>query len=173
MLDLSMIEGTQEALKSPSPTTLVLFDKKKHMEYVETIMDLDSALNDSQIKFETMDRIPEKGGKKISYEEYADMIVENEWLVYMLILDDQCIGYMHILPRTEYVDNIYIGSFIVSSDYAGKGYGQKMMEAFFKLEKYKKSHITVAASAKNKAGVGLYRKMGFEVESFYMLKKKR
>lgn len=152
--------------------TLILeeFDKSKHMKFAKDIMDMDEELTRVNARYNPAVFDNEESFGKISYEKYIDLLLNNHWRLFVAIHDNKCIGYIHTSPG-KYKNSVYIGSFVVTKHYAGKGYGKLMMSKLEELIKNEYSIMILNVAIDNKPAVKLYTKAGFH-PSFMMMSKK-
>lgn len=75
---------------------------------------------------------------------------------YVLIVDKNIIGFIHIQQLIDEVDIIDV---VVDEEYRRKGYGQKLIELVIHSNLGKR--IILEVSVNNKAAIGLYNKLGF------------
>ncbi len=80
--------------------------------------------------------------------------------------ESAAIGMFKLVPLTYRTDHIaYLGGLAVHPSFAGKGYGQQMMQellAFVKQQGFKR--IELSAATINEKAIRLYEKNGFEKE---------
>lgn len=141
--------------------TVVEFSKNQHMLYAKDIMDFDEELSRSQERFAPGKLVPEPSLGKISYEKYVDLLLENNWRVFIILLGNKCIGYFH-LGTGKYVNSAFLGSFIITKKYRGKGYGKIALNLFKDLIKSDYDIIILYVYNKNIEAKRLYQKVGFE-----------
>ena len=153
-----------------SKLTLEEFDKSKHMSFASVIMDMDKELTKSNAIYNPAVFDDEESLGKISYEKYIDLLLSNNWRLFLAIYDGVCIGYIHTSPG-KYKRSVYIGSFIVTKTYAGKGYGKRMMTLFEKLVKHEYAIMILNVGINNRAAVKLYTNAGFHATHMMMSKK--
>lgn len=146
------------------------FDKSKHMSFAKNIMDMDEELARTTARYHPAIFDDEESFGKISYDKYIDLLLNNNWRLFIAIHDNKCIGYIHTSPG-KYKDSVYIGSFIVTKHYAGKGYGKLMLIKFEELIKNEYSIMILNVAIDNKPAIRLYEKDGFH-PSFMMMSKK-
>lgn len=75
---------------------------------------------------------------------------------YVLIVDKNIIGFIHIQQLIDEVDIIDV---VVDEEYRRKGYGKKLVE--FVIHSNPGKRIILEVSVNNKAAIGLYNKLGF------------
>lgn len=146
------------------------FDRTKHMHFAETIMDLDEELSAINYQYQPAPFIDNPSFGKISYEKYINLLLENNWRLFLGVVNNQCVGYVHAVPG-KYKRSIYIGSFIVSKDFTGRGYGRQMMKQFEQLVKKDYNLITLIVSVDNRQALRLYEKSGFKTGFYQQFKK--
>jgi RimJ/RimL family protein N-acetyltransferase len=124
----------------------------------------------SQVESESAFMMYEAGERQINVERQSQMIEgllksDNSTI---LVAEDhgKLIGYLFArggqAKRNKHAVYIVIG---ISKAFTGKGIGTKMFSA---LEKWATDHeihrLELTVMTENKAGLGLYKKMGFEIE---------
>lgn len=77
-------------------------------------------------------------------------------LTYVLVVDKNIIGFIHIQQLIDEVDIIDV---VVDEEYRRKGYGQRLVE--FVINSNLGKRIILEVSVNNKAAIGLYNKLGF------------
>lgn len=75
---------------------------------------------------------------------------------YVLIVDKNIIGFIHIQQLIDEVDIIDV---VVDEEYRRKGYGQRLVE--FVIQSNPGKRIILEVSVNNNAAIGLYNKLGF------------
>ena len=75
---------------------------------------------------------------------------------YVLIVDKNIIGFIHIQQLIDEVDIIDV---VIDEEYRRKGYGQRLVE--FVIHNNLGKRIILEVSVNNKAAIGLYNKLGF------------
>lgn len=149
---------------------VVEFDETKHMNYAKSIMDLDEELNDINSKFNPAKFIDQEPLGKISYRKYIKLLLDNNWRLFVIIFNNECIGYIHTTPG-KYENSVYLGSFIISKKYTGKGYGAVALKQWQKLIKNEYDIIILNVAIENKMAMSLYTKSGFKPSHVMMYKK--
>lgn len=84
---------------------------------------------------------------------------------WIIVINDQKIGYFRLSNHSIINKNIYIGADI-SPEYTGRGYGYLSYKEFipFLFEKYELNKITLEVLSTNVRAIGLYKKLGFKQE---------
>jgi ribosomal protein S18 acetylase RimI-like enzyme len=146
------------------------FDKEKHMIFAETIMGLDEELSEANACFNPAEFVDEPSLGNITYPEYIDLLLDGHWRLFIILLDDKCIGYAHVCPG-KYKGSVYIGSFVIKHEYCSNGYGSEAMNQLQDILKKDYSLITLNVAIENKKAVTLYTKAGFEPKFYAMFKR--
>lgn len=143
------------------------FNKSEHMIYASKIMDLDEELSKSQEDFNPakFDDNPSLG--EISYQKYIELLLDNNWRLFVILLRDICIGYIHISPGW-YKNSAYIGSFIITKKYTHKGYGKIALKQLIAMIKRDYDLVVLNVAIKNKPAVSLYESLGFNASHLSM-----
>lgn len=145
------------------------FDREKHMMFVETIMDLDEELSELNVQYNPAKFVDEPCLGDITYKEYIELLLDGPWRLFIILLDDKCIGYAHVCPG-KYKGSVYIGSFVIKHEYCGNGYGSEAMNQLQGILKEDYSLITLNVAIENAKAVSLYTKAGFEPKFYAMIK---
>lgn len=145
------------------------FDKTKHMRFAEAIMDMDEELNRITAPYRPAKFKDNPSFGRVTYSQYIDRLLENNWRVFVALLNDICIGYIHAAPG-EYKRSMYIGSFIITKRFTGRGYGRQMMMQFESLIRHDYDLIILEVAVKNKPAVKLYDNVGFQPSFMTMSK---
>ncbi len=145
------------------------FDKSKHMTFAKDIMDFDEELTKSQSRYNPAKFDDEESLGKITYEKYIELMLSNNWRVFVILLNNKCIGYIHTSPG-KFENSVYIGSFIITKNHTNKGYGKEAMKQFQTLIKSDYDIMILNVSFKNKGAIALYERDGFKPFSISMSK---
>lgn len=100
------------------------------------------------------------------FRRIFDKLFESEIKYVFMDEKDTPIGMFKLFPLTYRASHIaYLGGLAIHPDYAGKGFGLKMMQEIIDLanqEGYKRIELSVATE--NLGAIKLYKKVGFEAE---------
>lgn len=157
-------------VESDHDLVLEEFDKQKHMIFAKDIMDMDEELTNTNKRFQPGQYIDDEIVGKVTYQQYIDLLLDNNWRLFVAILNGRCIGYIHTVDG-RYKDSVYVGSFIVTKKFTNKGYGKEMMKQFESLIRKDYKLIFIMTAADNKPAVNLYNHSGFRVSHLQMYKK--
>ncbi len=156
-------------VRPPNQLSLIEFDRTIHMRYAPDLMSLDEELESINKPFNE-GTFNDTSYGKISYEKYIDLMTRDGWRVYIALLGDACIGYVHTVPGM-YKDSLYVSSFIITKEFTGKGYGKEMMKLLIGIGKKKYSILIVQTALKNAPAVNLYKRSGFTATHQTMIKR--
>ena len=162
--------GFLPKMVNPTKVVLIEFNQTKHMQYVSTIMDLDDELTRETERYDPGNFVESSSLGKISYEKYVDELLKNNFKLYIALVDDICVGYIHCTPG-KYERSIYISSIIVDARYRGKGIGKIMLTQFEKIVKPKYNMILIHVATDNTRARRTYEELKF-VPTFMTLVKK-
>jgi putative acetyltransferase len=95
---------------------------------------------------------------------FEDLLHKN--IVYIFQEEEMAIGMFKLIPQTHRAAHIaYLGGLAIHPDFAGKGYGKKMIAAILALGKEMgMQRIELSAATINEKAIALYEKMGFQKE---------
>ena len=100
------------------------------------------------------------------FKPIYDKLLENEIKYIFMDEMETLVGMFKLFPLTYRASHVaYLGGLAIHPDYAGRGYGKKMMEEIIDLanqEGYKRIELSVATE--NLGAIKLYKKVGFEEE---------
>jgi putative acetyltransferase len=100
-----------------------------------------------------------------SFQPIFDDLIEKK-LVYLYIEEGKTLGMFKLVPllhRTSHV--AYLGGVAIHPDFAGQGYGKKMMQAILALGATQQlKRIELSTATVNKRAIQLYESVGFEKE---------
>lgn len=100
------------------------------------------------------------------FKPIFDKLLESEIKSVFTNEDGTPVGMFKLFPWTYRASHIaYLGGLAIHPDFAGKGYGKKMMEEIIDLanqQGYKRIELSVATE--NLGAIRLYKKVGFEEE---------
>ena len=100
------------------------------------------------------------------FKSIFDKLLETE--IKYIFMDEKStsVGMFKLFPLTYRASHIaYLGGLAIHPDYAGKGFGSKIMQEIIDLSKqkgYKRIELSVATE--NLRAIKLYKKVGFEEE---------
>ena len=100
------------------------------------------------------------------FKPIFDKLLENEIKYIFMDENSTLVGMFKLSPLTYRASHVaYLGGLAIHPDYAGKGFGGKMMREiidFANKQSYKRIELSVATE--NLRAIALYKKAGFEAE---------
>lgn len=95
---------------------------------------------------------------------FDQLLAQN--IIYIFSENDKNIGMFKLIPLQHRTDHInYIGGLAIDPQFAGKGFGSKMIEAILTLGRQKGlKRMELSTATFNKKAINLYKKHGFETE---------
>lgn len=87
---------------------------------------------------------------------------------YIITADNECVG-MALTKQAEYSNAYFISCFVIDENHRGKHYGTTLLTHILKDKRNQKALLRV--SLNNKAGLALYKSVGFVPMTQVMIKK--
>ena len=103
--------------------------------------------------------------RKFTLKETKDWFYKYNPDFYIIMLDNEKIGYFRLSKYSSINKNIYIGADI-SPEFKGKGFGELSYKKFipFLFEAYNLNKISLEVLSNNIIALNLYKKLGFVTE---------
>jgi len=103
--------------------------------------------------------------RKFTLEETKEWFIKNTPNFYIIMFDDEKIGYFRLSNYSNVNKNIYIGADICPK-FKGKGFGKLSYEKFipFLFKTYNLNKISLEVLSNNIIALNLYKKLGFVTE---------
>lgn len=99
------------------------------------------------------------GKNDVSYEDVLLNYKTNDYIVYIVMLNSECIGYLYANLICSELNIYNLG---IKEKYRKKGYGYKLLDYTINSNKGI-SNIYVELRKSNLAALNLYKKLGFEI----------
>lgn len=99
-----------------------------------------------------------------SKQAIAEAVFDNGYRYYLLVLDDQPIGYCGVCPERE--DRcLFLSKLYIKREYRGKGFARKMIEqVMLYAQELDLDMIRLTVNKRNQHAVNVYRAFGFVVK---------
>jgi RimJ/RimL family protein N-acetyltransferase len=103
--------------------------------------------------------------RKFTVEETKEWFIKTNPDFWMIIFENQTVGYFRLSNWSKENKNIYIGADI-SEEFTGKGIVQEAYKMFipFLFKEYDLNKISLEVLSTNKRAIYLYKKIGFNFE---------
>jgi len=142
--------------------------------YAKQIIELDSQLESYHSFISPMYKQRVRGTNISKNDEVQEVL---HWIkrgeMYILLSDGQLIAFI-ILVESEYRQCVFVSEIVVDKKFRSQGFGQRLLNQSMKL--YKQKHVSVdlcmiSVLDDNKKAFKMYKKYGFKIYNYGMVKK--